>query len=65
MSGPVDVMGVVAFPNENGKRDCRFIDTDYNTLFTVPDGENIVVNYGYPANSAGKSVLLYRKHGIV
>ena len=45
MSGPVDIMGVVAFPNENGKRDCRFIDTDYNTLFTVPDGENIVVNY--------------------
>ena len=43
MSEPVNIMGVVAFPNENGKRDCRFIDSDYNTLFTVPDGGNIIV----------------------
>ena len=43
MSEPVNVMGVVAFPNENGKRDCRFIDSDYHTLFTVPDGTNIVL----------------------
>lgn len=45
MPEPIEIMGVVAFPNENGKRDCRFIDPDYNTLFTVPDGENIVVDY--------------------
>ena len=45
MREPVEIMGVIAYPNEDGKRDCRFIDTDYNTLFTVPDGENIVVDY--------------------
>lgn len=43
MSEPVEIMGVCAFPNENGKRDCRFIDSSYNTLFTVPDGANIIV----------------------
>ena len=43
MSGHIDIMGVVAFPNENGKRECRFIDSSYNTLFTVPDGSNIIV----------------------
>ena len=43
MNDPVNIMGVCAFPNENGKRDCRFIDSDYNTLFTVPDGSNIIV----------------------
>ena len=29
MKEPVDIMGVIAFPNENGKRDCRFIDPHY------------------------------------
>ena len=43
MSGPVEIMGVCAFPNVHGKRDCRFIDSNYNTLFTVPDGGNIIV----------------------
>ncbi len=43
MNEPVDIMGVCAFPNENGKRDCRFIDSSYNTLFTVPDGASIIV----------------------
>ena len=43
MSEPVDIMGVVAFPNENGKRNCRFIDPQYNLLFTVPDGGSVVL----------------------
>lgn len=34
--------GVLAFPSEDGNRDIRFIDSDYNTLFTVPDGGHIV-----------------------
>ena len=29
MKEPVNIMGVVAFPNEDGKRDCRFIDPHY------------------------------------
>lgn len=43
MSEPVNIMGVVAFPNEDGKRDCRFIDPQYNLLFTVPDGGSVVL----------------------
>lgn len=43
MSEPVNIMGVVGVPNEDGKRDCRFIDPQYNKLFTVPDGENVVL----------------------
>lgn len=43
MSEPVDIMGVVAFPNENGKRNCRFIAPQYNLLFTVPDGGSVVL----------------------
>ena len=39
---PVNIMGVVAFPNENGQREIRFIDSEYNNLFTVPDGGNII-----------------------
>ncbi len=43
MKEPVDIMGVIAYPNEEGKRDCRFIDPDYNLLFTVPDGGKVVL----------------------
>lgn len=43
MSEPVNIMGVVAYSNENGKRDCRFIDPHYNLLFTVPDGGSVVL----------------------
>ena len=43
MNEPIDIMGVVAFPNEDRKRDCRFIDTHYNLLFTVRDGGSIVL----------------------
>ena len=43
MKEPVDIMGVIAYPNEDGKRDCRFIDPHYNELFTVPDGGNVVL----------------------
>ena len=32
MKEPINIMGVIAFPNENGKRDCRFIDPHYNLL---------------------------------
>ena len=34
---PVNIAGVCAFPNENGVRNIRFIDTSYKTLFHVPD----------------------------
>lgn len=38
---PVNIRGVLAFPNEEGGRLIRFIDSEYNTLFHVPDGGNI------------------------
>ena len=41
---PVNIKGVVAFPNpDKDKRVIRFIDSCYHTLFTVPDGGNIVL----------------------
>ena len=41
---PVDTMGVFAFPNpDKDKRDIRFIDSAYRTLFTIKDGESIVI----------------------
>lgn len=45
MSGdtPVNVAGVLAFPNDEGGRLIRFIDSDYNTLFHVPDGGSIIL----------------------
>lgn len=42
---PVNIMGVVAFPNPNkDERVIRFIDSEYHTLFTIKDGESIVIN---------------------
>ena len=45
MSGdtPVNIAGVLAFPNDEGGRLIRFIDSDYNTLFHVPDGGSILL----------------------
>ena len=41
---PVNIMGVIAFPNPNkDKRVIRFIDSEYHTLFTIQDGESIVI----------------------
>jgi len=40
---PVMINGVVAFPDPDGKREIRFIDSSYNELFRIPDGENIVL----------------------
>ena len=41
---PVDIMGVIAFPNpDHDKRMIRFIDSEYHTLFTIKDGESIVI----------------------
>lgn len=41
---PVDIMGVTAFPNPNkDERVIRFIDSEYHTLFTIKDGESIVI----------------------
>ena len=41
---PVDVMGVIAFPNpDKDQRVIRFIDSEYHTLFTIKDGESIVI----------------------
>ena len=41
---PVNIMGVVAFPNpDKEKRVIRFIDSEYHTLFTIQDGESIVI----------------------
>ena len=41
---PVNIMGVIAFPNPNkDERVIRFIDSEYHTLFTIKDGESIVM----------------------
>lgn len=40
---PVNIAGVFAFPNDEGSRQIRFIDSGYNTLFYVPDGGNIIL----------------------
>ena len=41
---PVNIMGVIAFPNPNkDERMIRFIDSEYHTLFTIKDGESIVI----------------------
>ena len=40
----------------------QYMGEDIDTTALV---EAAKADYGYPANSAGKSVLLYRKHGIV
>ncbi len=40
---PVNIAGVLAYPNDEGGRMIRFIDSDYNTLFHVPDGGNIIL----------------------
>ena len=41
---PVNMMGVFAFPNpDKDKRVIRFIDSEYRTLFTIKDGESIVI----------------------
>lgn len=41
---PVNIMGVIAFPNpDKDKRVIRFIDSEYHTLFTIQDGESIVI----------------------
>ena len=45
MKEPTMIKGVVAFPNENGNRDIRFIDAFYNDLFKIPDHSNIVITY--------------------
>lgn len=45
MTEPVNIMGMVAFPNPSGARDIRFIDSHYNALFKVPDGGNVVIKY--------------------
>ena len=42
---PVNTMGVIAFPNpDKDQRVIRFIDSEYHTLFTIKDGESIVIN---------------------
>ena len=40
---PQIIKGVVAFPNEEGNREIRFIDAKYNTYFSVTDGANIIL----------------------
>ena len=41
---PVNIMGVIAFPNpDKDQRVIRFIDSEYHTLFTIQDGESIVI----------------------
>lgn len=43
---PVNIMGVIAFPNpDKDKRVIRFIDSDYHVLFTIQDGESIVITH--------------------
>lgn len=39
---PVNIMGVMAFPNPDKKKQViRFIDSSYKELFKVPDGGNV------------------------
>lgn len=40
---PQMIKGVLAYPNEEGNREVRFIDTRYNKYFSVPDGANIIL----------------------
>lgn len=41
---PVNIMGVIAFPNpDKEKQVIRFIDSSYNPLFTIRNGESIVL----------------------
>jgi len=41
---PVNIMGVFAFPNpDKNQRMIRFIDSDYHVLFTIQDGDSIVI----------------------
>ena len=40
---PVNIFGVLAYPNDEGGRLVRFIDSDYNTLFHVPNGGSIIL----------------------
>ena len=41
---PVNIMGVVAFPNpDKEKQVIRFIDSGYNNLFSVPNGGSIIL----------------------
>lgn len=40
---PVDIAGVIAFPNDADGGMIRFVDSDYHTLFHVPDGGNIIL----------------------
>lgn len=43
---PVNIMGVVAFPNpDKEKQVIRFIDSSYNSLFTVPNGGSIILTH--------------------
>ena len=51
---PVNIMGVFAFPNpDKDKREIRFIDSEYHTLFTIQDGEGIVIT----RFDGGKTIL--------
>ncbi len=43
MSEPINVRGVLAYPNPEGTRSIRFIDSRYNTKFTIPNGGSILV----------------------
>ena len=40
---PVNIAGVLAFPNDADGGMIRFVDSDYHTLFHVPDGGNIIL----------------------
>ncbi|MBR1430149.1 YodL domain-containing protein [Ruminococcus sp.] len=42
---PKNIMGVIAFPNPNGVRDCYFVDVFGNELFKIPDGDDIKITY--------------------
>ena len=51
MNEPTNIMGVIAFPNPNGDRTIRFIDSRYNLKFTIPDGGSILVRDADGASS--------------
>ena len=43
LNEPINIMGVVAYPNPSSIRNIRFIDSRYNTKFIIPDGGSILV----------------------
>ncbi len=65
MNEPINVMGVMAFPNPNGVRDIRFVDSRYNALFKVPDGGNVVIRRPDGTISVRRCLYIDDYHAVI